>query len=550
MSRHLSGLGDAPNEGTNTSPAGRLPPHSAQVQMSEGELDFTDGSGPLFSMYLKMAGEEDKAAVESWKADSDRILIFTGLFSAAVATFLTVSIQDIRPNSQDRSTLYLKNIYQPLADPNIPNVPTPPTLIDPPHFSPPRYAVWVNSLWFLGLAISLTCGLLATLVGQWARRYLKVIQMPSSPHKQARIRAFFAEGVDKLHLPWAVEALSFLSHLSLSLFFAGLLVLLFNTDHAVFGVVAGWVGLCVAAYGYITFIPIFRQDSPYYSPLSSPAWSLLNGTIFTVIRILYSSGVLDRVGFAIRDRMINLAVHFKRRFVEGMVKTAEEAALKISSEIDARALMWTFDSLDEDHELERFFAGIPGLCNSTAVSNPFGVFIGPYKWRLSDALVGLMHRTLTSNTVSGSVRRRRSLICTRAMHAASLPIRPSVCEEIVNGELSGLLDHVEFGQFIKRDHYNDPLTAYYSSCMVAIVVARAKERGDPWSELAMGHLARYLPITSTFFGRLFVSISNRFCPEMLPPGGRPLNWLLDLISGMLFLRYSTTSATCGTRLFA
>ncbi|KAI9432578.1 hypothetical protein H4582DRAFT_1820904, partial [Lactarius indigo] len=243
--------------------------------MSEGELDFTDGSGPLFSMYLKMAGEEDKAAVESWKADSDRILIFSGLFSAVVAIFLTVSIQDIRPNSQDRSTLYLENIYQPLADPNTPNVSTPLTLIDPPRFSPPRYAVWVNSLWFLSLAISLTCGLLATLVGQWARRYLKVIQTPSSPHKQARIRAFFAEGVDKLHLPWAVEALSFLSHLSLSLFFAGLLVLLFNTDHAVFGVVAGWVGLCVAAYGYITFIPIFRQDSPYYSPLSSPAWSLL-----------------------------------------------------------------------------------------------------------------------------------------------------------------------------------------------------------------------------------------------------------------------------------
>ena len=408
---------------------------------------------------------------------------------------VAVSIQDLRPNSQDRSTFYLQNIYQLLADPN---VSTSPALIDPPRFSPPRHAVLVNSLWFLSLAVGLTCGLLATLLGQWARRYLKVIQTRSSPHKRARIRAFFAEGIDKLHLPWAVEALPFLLHLSLSLFFAGLLVLLFNTDHAVFGVIAGWVGLCVAVYGYFTFIPIFRQDSPYCSPLSSPAWSLFNGTIFAVIRTLYSSGILDRVGFAIRDRMINLGVLSKRRFVEGMVKTAEETALKISPEIDARALMWTFDSLDEDHKLERFFAGVPGFCGSKAVSSPFGVFIEPYKWRLSDALVGLMHRTLTPNLVSDSVRRRRSLICTRAMHAASLPIRPSICEEIINGGWDGLLKHVEFGHFVKRDHYNDPSMAYYSACMVAIVIARVKERDGHWFELAMDQLGISAPVLQSY----------------------------------------------------
>ena len=411
---------------------------------------------------------------------------------------VAVSIQDLRPNSQDRSTFYLQNIYQLLADPNTPNTSISPTLIDPPRFSPPRHAIWVNSLWFLSLAVGLTCGLLATLLGQWARRYLKVIQTQSSPHKQARIRAFFAEGVNKLHLPWAVEALPFLLHLSFFLFFAGLLVLLFNTDHAVFGVVAGWVGLCVAVYGYLTFIPIFRQDSPYSSPLSSLAWSLFNGTIFAVSKTLYSSGILDRVGFAIRDRMINLGVLSKRRLVEGMVKTAKETALKISPEIDARALMWTFDTSDEDYKLERFFAGIPGFCSSKVVSNPFGVFIEPYKWELSDALTGLMHRTLTSNLVSESIRRRRSLICTRAMHAASLSIRPSICEEIINGGWDGLLKYVEFGHFVKRDHYNDPSMAYSSTCMVSIAIARVKERDGLWFELAMAHLGISAPVLQSY----------------------------------------------------
>lgn len=37
---------------------------------------FSDASGPLFTMYLEMAEEEDKKMAESWKADADRILVF------------------------------------------------------------------------------------------------------------------------------------------------------------------------------------------------------------------------------------------------------------------------------------------------------------------------------------------------------------------------------------------------------------------------------------------------------------------------------------------
>jgi hypothetical protein len=38
--------------------------------------DFADGSGPIFSMYLEIATEEDKKMAESWKDDADGILIF------------------------------------------------------------------------------------------------------------------------------------------------------------------------------------------------------------------------------------------------------------------------------------------------------------------------------------------------------------------------------------------------------------------------------------------------------------------------------------------
>ncbi len=55
-------------------------PPSAPAQATQGEPDFIDGSGHIFSMYLEMAGEEDKKMVEGWKADADGILIFVGLY--------------------------------------------------------------------------------------------------------------------------------------------------------------------------------------------------------------------------------------------------------------------------------------------------------------------------------------------------------------------------------------------------------------------------------------------------------------------------------------
>ncbi len=41
--------------------------------------NFVDGSGPIFSMYVERAEEEDKKMVESWKADADGALIFVRL---------------------------------------------------------------------------------------------------------------------------------------------------------------------------------------------------------------------------------------------------------------------------------------------------------------------------------------------------------------------------------------------------------------------------------------------------------------------------------------
>jgi hypothetical protein len=158
----------------------------------------------------------------------------------------------------------------------------------PPPFSPSRYAIWVNTLWFLSLVMSVSCALWATSLHQWARRYRRLAQPARcSPERRARMRAFFAGGIDKMHISWAVEGLPMLLHLSLFLFFGGLAIFLFDVDREVFGYVICWIGLFLMVYGMITLLPLIREDSPYNSPLSGPAWLLHATVTYVTLKILF-----------------------------------------------------------------------------------------------------------------------------------------------------------------------------------------------------------------------------------------------------------------------
>ncbi|KAH8988779.1 hypothetical protein EDB86DRAFT_2854503, partial [Lactarius hatsudake] len=382
------------------------PPQSAVIQEPRGTSNFVDGSGPIFSMYLETATEEDKKMAEGWAADADGILIFTGLFSAAVASLISVTIQDIRPNPQDTSNFYLANIYQTLADPGSNVSSSLPT--SPPPFTPLNYAVWVNTLLFLSLVISISCALLATLLQQWARRYLKVTQPRYSPHKRARIRAFFAEGVDKFLLPWVVEALPTLLHISLFLFFAGISVFLWNVNLTIFKSVVSWIGICTSLYGCFTFIPIFRHDSPYRTPLSLLAWNIVAGIPFVTFRVLrwltffilryilrfcFQDTVFSRIARKTYIPIESLEKRCRSLLMQGMQRRTEETALTSRSEIDTRAFLWTLSTSDEDHELERFFSGLPGFRNSNVVVDPLPSLTEEQKETLSTALIGLLDVT-------------------------------------------------------------------------------------------------------------------------------------------------------------
>jgi hypothetical protein len=405
-----------------------------------------------------------------------------------------VSIQDIQENPQDISNFYLANIYQTLANPNGFNVSiSPPS--SPPPFSPPNLAVWVNALWFLSLVISLTCALLATLLQQWARRYLKITQSRYSPHKRARIRAFFAEGVEKCLLPWAVEILPTLLHISLFLFFAGLVVFLSNVNLTIFKLVLSWVGLCLALYGCITCMPILRLDSPYYTPLSLPAWHIVTRTLFPIYRLLRWFNLSVKYRSSAYHRYLELEESCRKSLVQGMQKITEKTALKSSSEMDTRAFMWTFDSLDEDHELEYFFSGLPGFRSSDVVKDPLSSLTEEDKWKLYVTLRELMYRTFSSDLLPTPVKNRRAIICAKAVVPEHMPNAWRIVNRILfeyqySGPLATRIAKIlrGWGNTVAQDNI------LYARFAISKIIATSQPHDDPWYILVSDELGLSEPV--------------------------------------------------------
>lgn len=141
-------------------------------------------------------------------------------------------------------------------------------------FQPQASDVWVNSLWFTSLGLSLATALIAVLTKQWIHEYATV---PTGTHRaRARIRHYRYMALTKWRVPLIIELLPVLMHVSLGLFFLGLVIYL----HSMFpplaldrGLIAGVI--CFLFYIVSTALPLIYPECPYRTPVSSNSLMLV-----------------------------------------------------------------------------------------------------------------------------------------------------------------------------------------------------------------------------------------------------------------------------------
>ena len=237
-------------------------------------------------MYLDEVKEDDKRISDAWKENSNGILVFvspnllipmfvsitsseTGLFSATVGAFVIEFYKKLSPDSGDQTVALLGQISQQLA--NFSNGTSPSIPANQP-FSPSASMIWVNAMWIISLVLSLTSALIATLLQQWARRYVENPHRPSGPNHRARVRSFLFLGTEIYKMRFAVQIAPTLLHLSVYLFFAGLVIVFHTINKQVAIAVEVSVGLFGLAYLALSILPCLDVRCPYRTPMTDVLW--------------------------------------------------------------------------------------------------------------------------------------------------------------------------------------------------------------------------------------------------------------------------------------
>ena len=314
-------------------------------------------------------------------------ILKTGLFSATVATFIIESYQNLSPDSSQTTNALLTQISQQLF--NISHG-APLTIVAAQNeqtFTPSASAVRVNVLWFLSLVLSLTCALSATLMQQWARRYRELAQRRGAFHRRGRMRAYIFEGVNRFGMARAVATMPTLLHISVFLFFAGLVDFLFPIYKAVAYATLACVMVFAVAYANLTVLPNIYLDCPYATPLSGFTWRISHfstiGFLWTILKIenLFRKSLLKLWSPADeyapephelkrwRETLENQVKIRRQWFSQGTRKCVELGAYRADSTVVTGALEWTLAALDEDKEIEDFSARIPGFFDSRVDAN-------------------------------------------------------------------------------------------------------------------------------------------------------------------------------------
>ncbi|KZV83247.1 hypothetical protein EXIGLDRAFT_625960, partial [Exidia glandulosa HHB12029] len=125
-----------------------------------------DDNARVWRVYKDEAVAYDRSMLDGWNKTLDILLIFAGLFSAVVTSFVVESYQFLQPDLQEyiANALYVEFLSRGG------NASTP-TLRAPSDFTASTPSRWINALWFTSLLLALSVALLCILVKQWLEEY-------------------------------------------------------------------------------------------------------------------------------------------------------------------------------------------------------------------------------------------------------------------------------------------------------------------------------------------------------------------------------------------
>ncbi|KAH9848622.1 hypothetical protein C2E23DRAFT_421970 [Lenzites betulinus] len=221
-----------------------------------------------WSNAASMVESYSDAMVKRWKEEIDTYLVFAGLFSSVLTTLSVQSYPLLQPPPPDPSISILQHISVQLASFSV----NPPFVNstqssgaggqDASSPAPvPRWAVWLNGLWFSSLILSLTSASVGIMAKQWLNEYSSGVSGTS--RSAVRVRQHRLNNLRAWHVEDVVNTIPVLLQLALAFFLSGLLILLWNYNNDVAAIASALVGVLAVFTLFTTLLPLFSQSCSY-----------------------------------------------------------------------------------------------------------------------------------------------------------------------------------------------------------------------------------------------------------------------------------------------
>ncbi|KAL1669926.1 hypothetical protein GGF50DRAFT_43424 [Schizophyllum commune] len=221
----------------------------------------------IWRVMLDEGRANDAAMLQRFRDHLDVDLVFSGLFSAVLTTFVVQTSQAPSDTGDTTIALLLEIIAIQRAWANNTRVNDVASFSLPPPSPTP--SPWINRCWFLSLIFSLLAAFGAVVVRQWLQEYESDIAGP--PKRRALVRHYRRVGLENYKVHLIVPILPMLLHVSLLLFFIGLTLYVRQSDRSMSDGIIALTVIIYLVYLVTNLMPVYRPQCPYRSPLSMEA---------------------------------------------------------------------------------------------------------------------------------------------------------------------------------------------------------------------------------------------------------------------------------------
>ncbi|KAK7685562.1 hypothetical protein QCA50_011429 [Cerrena zonata] len=263
--------------GDNTTPLQLLDRQRSSSTIPTDKMNMSSDEKPLrvqiepertgWARLSDLIRRYDQRRIHDAKEDIDTLLVFAGLFSAVVTTFIVESYRSLQQQPEDTTNQLLLRISSQLAtisnSSKVNDIDISLPVIVP--FKASTSSVVTNTLWTASLVIALITASLGILVKQWFHEFMAYDTHDS--RLQIATRFFRNQGMKDWMVFELAASLPLLLQTALVLFFIGLSAFLRELNPVVGWVTTGIMLVWITIFLFTTLAPAFSSQCPYKTPM-------------------------------------------------------------------------------------------------------------------------------------------------------------------------------------------------------------------------------------------------------------------------------------------